>query len=112
MNQFPYRRIVIFSILLVVASSVVPGERQEYYADVNCTPCKVVAAGFPLPYIADYPGLSPTHSANLQGVVFGLDKFRLNAFCADLVIYLAICTAIYGLISHRRHPRSTHSSSL
>jgi hypothetical protein len=82
-----------------MGSSLVPGERTEHYADIlNCVPeCRVVAAGFPFPYIADYPGLSPTHSADLWGALMGLDKFRLDAFCIDAIVYFILCEATYRL---------------
>jgi hypothetical protein len=108
MKKFSFLILNCLAILLTLSSSIVPGERTEHYADVGCVPeCQVVAAGFPLPYIADYPGLSPTHSADLVGLMIGSDKFRLDAFCIDVGAYFILCAAIHRLWkSHKAsHPR-------
>jgi hypothetical protein len=98
-KRFAFLKIGFFSIMLTILSSIVPGERTEHYGDIlSCVPqCQVVAAGFPFPYIADYPGLSPVNSADLFGVMIGVDKFRFDAFCIDAVAYFILCTAISRL---------------
>ena len=103
MKRIPSLRIALLALLLVAASSSVPGERLEHYADIyECiSQCRVAAAGFPFPYILDYPGLSPTHSADLWGAIIGIDKFRSGPFCADVAVYFMLCTAIYHLWSNR-----------
>jgi hypothetical protein len=108
MKKLPFLILGCLAILLTLSSSIVLGERTEHYADIlGCVPkCQVVAAGFPLPYIADYPGLSPTHSADLPGLVVGSDKFRLDAFCIDVGVYFILCAAIHNLWKSRKasHP--------
>jgi hypothetical protein len=90
--------------MLAILSSVLPGKRIEHYGDIlSCIPkCQVVAAGFPFPYIADYPGLSPTRSADLSGVMIGVDKFRFDAFCIDVAAYFILCTVINLLWNGRK----------
>jgi hypothetical protein len=104
MKKFHVLILGCLAILLTLSSSIVPGERTEHYADVlSCVPkCQVVAAGFPLPYIADFPGLSPTHSANLGDAMIGSDKFRFDAFCIDVGAYFFLCVVINDLWNRRK----------
>jgi hypothetical protein len=104
MKKLSFLLTSFFAILLTILSSIVPGERTEHYSDIlGCVPkCQVVAAGFPIPYIADYPGLSPTHSADLLGAILGTDRFRLDAFCVDVVAYFIFCAALYCFWNGRK----------
>jgi len=77
--------------------------------DWDCTPalesCErpMIVAGFPLPYIVDYHGLSPGGSADLVGALMGVDLFQWRPFLLDSAIYLfAFLLIRYVLFLRRR----------
>jgi hypothetical protein len=63
------------AVAITLASSAVDTTRLEVQ-DWDCPPAPqscarpVVVAGFPLPYISDYHGISPVGSADLVGAAF------------------------------------------
>jgi hypothetical protein len=54
----------------------------------------MVVAGFPIPYIVDYHGLSPGKSADLVGALLGMDLFYWGPFLLDAAIYLVALLVI------------------
>ena len=76
--------------------------------DWDCTPalesCErpMIVAGFPLPYIVDYHGLSPGGSADLVGALMGVDLFHWRPFLLDAAIYLFALLLIRYVASLRR----------
>ena len=100
----------VAAVILTMASSIVPGTRVEVQ-DWDCPPppasCArtVVAAGFPIPYIADYHGISPVGSVSLIEAVMGIDNIRPRPFWTNVVFYGAI-VAIASRVLVRRVGRS------
>ena len=76
--------------------------------DWDCTPAlescerQMVVAGFPLPYIVDYHGLSPGKSADLTGALLGMDLFYWRPFLLDAAIYLTALLVIRCVMFLRR----------
>jgi hypothetical protein len=104
------RRVTMLTVCAIVAalaSSVVPGTRievQDWDCPLPPASCArpVEAVGFPLPYIADYHGISPVGSADLMGMLMGIDKFRMRPFLADVAFYSALIGVIWLVAARRR----------
>ena len=60
---------IFIAIVLLIVSAVIPNTIETHYSDImGCEQsCTVDAAGYPLAFIVDYPGLSPAGSAGLSG---------------------------------------------
>lgn len=97
------------ALLLTLLSSEVTGSRLEVQ-DWDCPPAPascarpVVVAGYPLPYISDYHGISPGNRTSLVGALLGEDHFHPMAFGLDVVAYaLALAAGIAaGRVMARR----------
>ena len=64
--------------------------------------CAVVAAGWPVPFIADGFATSPRDRADLAGALFGEDDWRGRALAASFAVWLvASLCAVWAL---RRAP--------
>ena len=96
----------VVAVILTMASSIVPGTRVEVQ-DWDCPPSptscarRVVATGFPIPYIADYHGISPVGSADLIGAAMGIDKIRPLPFWTNVVFYGALVAVVWGAVARR-----------
>jgi hypothetical protein len=93
--------------ILALASSAIRGTVTVNYADIDgCTAgCTVAAAGWPFPYLADYPGLSPTGKASLQESVVGSDHFLWTSFVATWLAWAALIGVLMWLRGRRRVPQ-------
>ena len=70
------------------------------YPDImGCeTGCEVVAAGFPVPYVADYPGFSPGNSVGLlEAFVFGMDRVLWGPLALSFAFWLAVAALVAGV---------------
>jgi hypothetical protein len=98
--------LLALALALTAASSAVPGTRLEVQ-DWDCPPAPascarpVRVAGFPLPYISDYHGISPVGSTSLTGALLGEDHFHPGAFAANVAVYLALAAAAWTGIRRR-----------
>ncbi|WP_152639835.1 hypothetical protein [Sphingobium bisphenolivorans] len=97
------RRLLLASlcgVMLALASSLCDGQAQALYPEImGCEDgCAVAAAGWPLPYLTDYPGISVVGSASLTGVLTGEDHFRLSSFLVTTLFwtFAALLTARAG----------------
>jgi hypothetical protein len=104
------RRIAILlaiALVLTLASSRVYRTRLEVQ-DWDCPPppasCArpMLVAGFPLPYISDYHGISTGNSATLTGAVLGEDLFHRAAFLTDLGVYFLLAWAVAAAVRAAR----------
>jgi predicted lysophospholipase L1 biosynthesis ABC-type transport system permease subunit len=99
--------------VLALASSAIPGKAAVNYPDIDgCTTgCTVAAAGWPFPYLTDYPGLSPAGSASLMGAVNGGDHVLWTALVATWLAWAALLGAVARISRRRRktlHKRRRH----
>ena len=78
-------------LALALLSSAKAGETSATYSEImGCEQsCRVAAAGWPFPYLVDYPGISVVGSAGLSGALTGEDKFRLLPFLLTLAFWTA-----------------------
>ena len=67
---------LILTTLWLLITTFIPNSAKVTYSDImGCEKvCDVVATGYPLAFIVDYPGLSPVDSADLMGLLMGWDK--------------------------------------
>ena len=81
---------IALGVALTLATSLVKREAIARYADVDaCTSgCTVAAAGWPLPYLVDHPGLSPTGRVSLAGAFLGVDGWRAEGLTLDLALWI------------------------
>lgn len=75
------------------------GRSRAIYSDImGCEQgCDVAAAGWPLPYLIDYPGISVAGSADLLGALVGEDRFRPLPFAGAALIWTAIVALGFAL---------------
>ena len=99
--------VFVAATLLVLASSLVPGRALVNYPDIDgCdTGCTVAAAGWPFPYVADYPGLSPAGAASLGGAILGEDHLLWTALIADWGVWAVVAGLLAWLVRRRRAQR-------
>jgi hypothetical protein len=99
--------VVSIAALLALATSAVPGEVTVNYSDVKgCTAgCRVDAAGWPFPYLADHPGASPAGEVSLVDAFFGEDRVLATSLAASLGAWTALVAALAYFI---RRPRGPH----
>jgi hypothetical protein len=103
--------VAVAAVIVTMASSIVPGTRVEVQG-WDCPPAPelcaqtVVAAGFPIPYIADYYGISPVGRVSLVEALMGIDKFRARAFWTDVGFYALMLATLVALTRRlsRREP--------
>jgi hypothetical protein len=86
-------------VVLALLSSAQPGRARATYSEImGCErSCEVAAAGWPMPYLIDYPGISVVGSANLSGALLGEDHFRWGAFALTWLFWTAVSTAFLFL---------------
>jgi hypothetical protein len=87
---------VVFGVLATLATSAVRQEATARYADIDACVggCSVAAGGWPLPWLIDYPGLSPGGSVSLAGAVLGVDRWRPEAFAIDAVLWTVLAAIV------------------
>lgn len=91
---------------LTLGSSAIRGHATVNYPDIEaCSAgCKVAAAGWPFPYLADYPGLSPGGSTSLVEAATGSDHVLWTAFVATWLAWMALIGVLAWLMQRRRVP--------
>lgn len=92
---------ILFALVVgsafALASSGYAGQAQALYVEImGCEHgCTVAAAGWPLPYLIDYPGISVVGSASLTGALTGEDEFRPWSFLGTAIFWalpaFAVC---------------------
>ena len=92
------RRVVLVVALalgLTLLSALVPGHVDATYADImGCEQgCPAAAAGFPFPFVVDYPGISPVGSVSLSGALLGMDVVWWGRAAATFACWLAAVAA-------------------
>lgn len=96
------RRIALPALLLGLALTLiaarVPGEAVVVRPDVmGCEAgCRVVAGGWPVPWIADDPSLSPVNSVSLISAALGIDDVRPAALAFSAAFWVAVALMALG----------------
>ena len=92
--------------VLVAASVHMPGRVTVVYDDVDgCQHgCEVAAGGWPLAFVADYPGLSVADDVSLWGVADGSDRLLAGRAAVAAMFWFAVSAA--ALTAVRRARRS------
>ena len=95
--QIPKRPVRIRHVLfaaaiagvLTLGSSFIPRTVSAQYDDImGCEQsCQVAAGGWPFAYAVDYPGLSPLGSADIVGLLLGVDMLRVGALAATFACW-------------------------
>lgn len=80
------------SMVATIASSAIPGTVTTRYADImGCeVSCPMDAGGWPFAYVVDYPGLSPSGSADFLGYLIGVDMLLHASFAATSLCWVLI----------------------
>jgi hypothetical protein len=99
--------VLVVSTLLALASSAIHRHATVNYPDVEgCSAgCTVAAAGWPFPYLADYPGLSPAGKTSLAEAITGSDHVLWTSFVATWVAWTVAVGALAYLLRRRRAPQ-------
>jgi hypothetical protein len=99
---------VVAATVLALASSAITGHVTVNYPDVEgcAAGCRVAGAGWPFPYLADYPGLSPAGSASLRGAVAEDDHVLWTSFVATWGSWALAMAALAHLARRRREPHA------
>lgn len=73
-----------------------------HYGDImGCeTSCTVAAAGWPLAYVRDYPGMSIGHRATLFDAAAGANRFDWPPFLLNILFWAGLAWLI-GLVKRK-----------
>jgi hypothetical protein len=90
---------ILFAAIATLASSLIRQDVRTTYPEIfSCErSCQVAAAGWPFPYLVDYPGLSPSGSADLGGAVLGADKLWIGSLGATFISWFALIAGVLFL---------------
>lgn len=86
---------LLFGIVATLASGFVPTEVYATYpGGLDCDQgCRAAAAGWPFAYVIDGRVTSPAGSADLLGVVLGIDNIRWWPCAANCFSWTLVCAA-------------------
>ena len=95
------------ALVLTLGAANAPGRTTATYPDImGCElSCEVAASGLPVPFIVDYPGLSPVNSADLMGAILGLDRVLWDRAALAFSFWFAVSMAVAWIVSHVRARR-------
>lgn len=87
--------VVASGLMLALVSSTKAGMVRTLYPEImGCERgCEVASAGWPIPYLIDYPGISVVGSADLMGALVGEDKFHAGWFGVTSLFWIAAAAA-------------------
>ena len=87
------------AVVATMASSNIESQVPVKHPDImGCeSQCLVVAGAWPLPYIVDYPALSPVGSVSLSGAALGLDRLDFGSLLVTFSSWLAAILMVAGL---------------
>jgi hypothetical protein len=107
MRKRSFLFVLVFATALALGSSAIPGQATVNYPDVDgCTAgCTVAAAGWPFPFLADYPGLSPGGSASLTEAALGSDHVLWTSFVLTWLAWTVAIGALAYLLRRRSGPQ-------
>jgi hypothetical protein len=99
--------VFVLSTFLALASSAVHRHTTVNYPDIEgCSAgCTVAAAGWPFPYLADYPGLSPAGRTSLVEAITGSDHVLWTSFVLTWLAWTVAIGALAYLLRRRSGPQ-------
>jgi hypothetical protein len=99
--------VLVLATLATLASSAKRGHATVNYPDVEaCSAgCTVAAAGWPFPYLADYPGQSPAGRTSLAEAITGNDHVLWTSFVLTWLAWTVAVGAMAFLLRPRRAPQ-------
>jgi hypothetical protein len=63
--------------------------------------CQVAAAGWPVPFVIDYPGASPAGSADLLGLMLGIDILNSMSLLYTFLTWLLFSILVQRIWARR-----------
>lgn len=97
LNRRSLLAVAVLGVALTVLSFNVDGHATVTYGDImGCeSGCEQPAAGWPVPFVVDYPGLSPSGSVGgFWEIWFGIDKVFWGRLAASFAFWLAVSAAV------------------
>ena len=90
---------MISGLILTLFSSGRGGRARAVCSEImGCeSGCEVAAAGWPAPYLVDYPGISVVGAADLFDAVVGEDRFHWLPFALSLLFWIAVAVGAWLL---------------
>lgn len=74
-----------------ISSEYIPYPRLDGSLDST----RVVAGGWPLPFLLDNPQLAPGNSVHITSVIDHVDHVRLWRYLADALLFWGVCALLY-----------------
>lgn len=102
MNTREIILILMLAVCALIISGFIPNKTYVVHSSVmGCElGCDVAGAGYPFPYIADKPYLSPTGSADAIGALIGDDQIFPIWMIVDFVILTLVFYAVLACSWH------------
>lgn len=102
MFKYKVATYILLAVAATLASTAIHSVVNATYAGImNCEKgCPVVAGGWSLAYLIDYPGLSPVGSVSLSDGVLGIDVIQPIPLAATFVSWIALLGAAWWIYSH------------
>jgi hypothetical protein len=99
--------VLVAATALTLGSSAIGRHATVNYPDIEgCSAgCTVAAAGWPFPYLVDYPGLSPAGTASLAQAITGSDHVLWTSFVATWLAWAGLLGLAAVLLRRRRAPQ-------
>jgi len=97
---------LLAAMVCIAATSFIHTHSQESFADIDActTGCEVAVAGYPWPYLVDYPGISPVGDPSVIDVMLASDQLLTGPLFADLAVWWGLCMAGTMLLQRVRNP--------
>lgn len=95
---------VILAVAATLSSSLIPARVNATFPDVmGCEhSCTVPAGGWPLPYLIDYPGISPVNSVSLVESLLGVDVIWAGALATTFAFWIVLIAASVWTLGRAR----------
>jgi hypothetical protein len=112
MHRWVFLSAAGMAVIATLASSSIGGTVNATYPDImGCeSGCPAAAGGWPVPYLVDYPGISPVGSVSLTDALLGIDKIRPIELAATFAFWLAVSALAVWLLVRKKRRRTSPSA--